>query len=394
MMRKMKVIIILFLMITVCPVTVHGVGEDNSLDVQQDYIEEQLNNLNIEEMERIIKEEPEVFEYFSDISVKDFIQSLLKGENVLDVKNIFKGIMSIFFAEVIENLNILIQIIVITIICALLINLQGAFEKESVGEIALFACYIILASLVIKTFVLCIELGQNTVNRMVDFMQIILPILFTLLVAIGGATTKLLFNPVIIGIINLISIAIKNFVFPLIFFSFIIGIISKMSSKIQFSKLSELLRQIVVIVISISMVIFIGVMSIYGVGAKIDGVSIRTAKFAVDNFVPIIGKFLSDAVETVVGCSAVLKNAIGLVGVFSIFLICIVPTLKIIALIFMYKIAVVVIEPIADKNVVSFFEEVSKSLLLILVSILAVATMFFITISIIIEAGNATLMLR
>ncbi|HLR34346.1 MAG TPA: hypothetical protein VK071_03340 [Tissierellales bacterium] len=53
-----------------------------------------------------------------------------------------------------------------------------------------------------------------------------------------------------------------------------------------------------------------------------------------------------------------------------------------------------VIEPIADKNVVSFFEEVSKSLLLILVSILAVATMFFITISIIIEAGNATLMLR
>ncbi|HLR36292.1 MAG TPA: stage III sporulation protein AE, partial [Tissierellales bacterium] len=321
MMRKMKVIIILFLMITVCPVTVHGVGEDNSLDVQQDYIEEQLNNLNIEEMERIIKEEPEVFEYFSDISVKDFIQSLLKGENVLDVKNIFKGIMSIFFAEVIENLNILIQIIVITIICALLINLQGAFEKESVGEIALFACYIILASLVIKTFVLCIELGQNTVNRMVDFMQIILPILFTLLVAIGGATTKLLFNPVIIGIINLISIAIKNFVFPLIFFSFIIGIISKMSSKIQFSKLSELLRQIVVIVISISMVIFIGVMSIYGVGAKIDGVSIRTAKFAVDNFVPIIGKFLSDAVETVVGCSAVLKNAIGLVGVFSIFLI-------------------------------------------------------------------------
>ncbi len=394
MMRKMKVIIILFLIITVCPVTVHGVEEDDSLDIQQDYIEEQLNNLNIEEMERIIKEEPEVFEYFTDISVKDFIQSLLKGENILDVKNIFKGVMSIFFAEVIANLNILIQIIVITIICALLINLQGAFEKESVGEIALFACYIILASLVIKTFLLCTELGQNTVNRMVDFMQIILPILLTLLVAIGGATTKLLFNPVIIGIINLISIAIKNFVFPLIFFSFIIGIISRMSSKIQFSKLSELLRQIVVIVISISMVIFIGVMSIYGVGAKIDGVSIRTAKFAVDNFVPIIGKFLSDAVETVVGCSAVLKNAIGLVGVFSIFLICIVPTLKIIALIFMYKVAVVVIEPIADKNVVSFFEEVNKSLLLILVSILAVATMFFITISIIIEAGNATLMLR
>src|SRR5699024_7962214 len=256
-------------------------------------------------------------------------------------------------------------IVVITIICALLINLQGAFEKDSVGEIGLFACYIILASLVIKSFVICIDLGQNTVNKMVDFMQIILPILLTLLVAIGGVTSKLLFNPVIIGIINLISVAIKSFVFPLIFFSFIIGIISKMSKKIQFTKLSELLRQMIIIVISISMVIFIGVMSIYGIGAKIDGVSIRIAKFAVDQFVPIIGKFLSDAVETVIGCSGILKNAIGLVGVFSLFLICIVPIFKIIALIFIYKVAIVVIEPIADKNITSFFDEVSKSLLLI-----------------------------
>src|SRR5699024_6816672 len=390
--KRVRILIYLFIIIILFPENIYGV-EDSS-KIPQEYVEEQLKSFNIEELENIIMEEPEINEYFPKISVKNYLQSLLKGENIVDIRKVLMSVIGIFFAEVIENLNILIQIVVITIICALLINLQGAFEKESVGEIALFACYIILASLVIKTFVLCIELGQNTVNRMVDFMQIILPILFTLLVAIGGATTKLLFNPVIIGIINLISIAIKNFVFPLIFFSFIIGIISKMSSKIQFSKLSELLRQIVVIVISISMVIFIGVMSIYGVGAKIDGVSIRTAKFAVDNFVPIIGKFLSDAVETVVGCSAVLKNAIGLVGVFSIFLICIVPTLKIIALIFMYKIAVVVIEPIADKNVVSFFEEVSKSLLLILVSILAVATMFFITISIIIEARNATLMLR
>lgn len=391
--KRVRILIYLFIIITLFPVNIYGV-EDSDDKLPQVYVEEQLKNFNIEELENIIIEEPEISEYFPDISLKNYLQSLFKGENIVDVKNVFKGVLGIFFAEVIENLNILIQIVVITIICALLINLQGAFENDSVGEIGLFACYIILASLVIKSFVICIDLGQNTVNKMVDFMQIILPILLTLLVAIGGVTSKLLFNPVIIGIINLISVAIKSFVFPLIFFSFITGIISKMSKKIQFTKLSELLRQIIVIVISISMVIFIGVMSIYGIGAKIDGVSIRTAKFAVDQFVPIIGKFLSDAVETVIGCSGILKNAIGLVGVFSLFLICIVPIFKIIALIFIYKVAIVVIEPIADKNIISFFEEVSKSLLLILVSILAVATMFFITISIIIEAGNTTLMLR
>lgn len=391
--KRVKVQIFIFMIIILFPIESFALEDENS-GFHESYIEEQLNNLNIEEIDRFIREEPEIHKYFPNISVENTLQSLIKGESIFDFKQVFIGLLEIFFSEVLGNLNILIQIIVITIISALLINLQGAFEKDSVGEIGLFTCYLILASLVIKSFVICINLGQNTVNKMVDFMQIILPVLLTLLVAIGGVTTKLLFNPIVIGIINLISIAIKNFVFPVIFFSFIIGIISKISERVQFNKLSELLRQIIVAVISISMVIFIGIMSIYGIGAKIDGVSIRTAKFAVDQFVPIIGKFLSDAVETVVVYSGVLKNAIGLVGVLSLFLICIVPIFKIIALIFIYKVATVIIEPIADENVVNFFEEVNKSLLLILVCILAITIMFFITISIIIEAGNTTLMLR
>ncbi len=396
MMKKIVILIFLCFFILLYSKKTYGIKfkYDEDENFQENYIDKQMDILNIKELEKIIEDDQLIFEYFPKIAVKDFIHALLKGENILDVKRILKGIMAIFLNVVVENLNLLVQIIVITIICALLINLQGAFQNDSVSDIALFACYIILSTLVIKSFIICIDLGQNTVNRMVDFMQIILPILLTLLVAVGGSTTKLLFNPIIIGVVNIISISIKNIVFPLIFFSFIVGLISRMSSKIQFSKLSELMRQVVVVLISISMTIFIGVMSVYGIGAKVDGISIKTAKFAVDKFVPIIGKFLSDAVETMVGCSAILKNAIGFVGVFSIFLICIMPIMKIMALMFIYRVAIVLIEPISDKNIINFLNEISKSLLLILVSILAVAIMFFITISIIIEAGNTTLMLR
>src|SRR5699024_11936825 len=89
----------------------------------------------------------------------------------------------------------------------------------------------------------------------------------------------------------------------------------------------------VITVIGASLTVFIGIMSMYGIASKVDGVTVRTAKFAVDKFVPIVGKFLSDAMDTVVGCSAVLKNAVGVIGLFTLFLICIIPIIKIVALI-------------------------------------------------------------
>lgn len=132
----------------------------------------------------------------------------------------------------------------------------------------------------------------------------------------------------------------------------------------------------------------------YGIASKVDGVTVRTAKFAMDKFIPIVGGFLSDAMDTVVGCSAVLKNAVGVIGLFTLFLICIIPVIKIIALIFIYKVVIAVIEPVSTVKIGECLVEVSKSLLLLLASLLAVSIMFFITITIIVEAGNVTMMLR
>lgn len=52
------------------------------------------------------------------------------------------------------------------------------------------------------------------------------------------------------------------------------------------------------------MTAFVGIMTVRGITSKsIDEVTAKTAKFAVDNFVPVVGKSLSDAVATVAGYS-------------------------------------------------------------------------------------------
>lgn len=396
--RRIIVFALLFILISYKWTYAQGTGDFEIVEdsnVFDNFMREQLDSLNIKELELVLEDLKRGNEdYFPSMNIKDYILSVLRGDVSLDFGGMARGVIKTMLDEVISNLSLIIQILVVTIACSILTNLQTSFEEDSIAQLGHYACYIILSMMIINSFVLAIGLAKDTVTKMVDFMEVILPILLVLLTAVSGTGTRLLFHPMVIGTVNIIGNLIKSLVFPLILFTFIVGIISNISQKAQFTKLSELLRQIVVFILGGAFTIFVAIITIYGIGSNLDGITIRTAKFAVDNFIPIIGKFLSDAVETVVGGSAILKNGIGIVGLIALFLIILFPAVKILVLIFVYKLIAALVQPIVTDNISDCLGEVSKDLIMVLVGILTVATMFFITITVIVEAGNAALMFR
>lgn len=359
-------------------------------------IRSQVDNLNMKELEEIVKEiNKDTGEILPDISLKDNIVSIAKGGDVISFKSLSKGISSYFLRELTENWKILSKILFLSIICSVLVNMQSTFEKETVGELSFHVCYLVLVGLSINSFMITIKIASEAIDQMVLLMQALLPALMLLLLAIGGITSSSLFQPIILGSISAVSTLMKDLVLPLILISSVIGIVSNISEKLQISKLSEFIRRGVIYIIGISITLFMGTMTIKGaIGSKIDGLTIRTAKFAVNKFIPIVGNFLSDTMETVVGCSMVIKNAVGIFGLLALFLITIVPVIKITALILVYKFTIVVVEPIANKRIVNCLSDISKSLTLVLATVAIVGIMFFIVISIIIGTGNATVMLR
>ncbi len=385
-MKKVYIIIIVYMLISGSFVY----GEDESLSI----IENQMNTLNINEIEKILDDTIKESEILPKVDTKNLILRLIKGEISLSLSDIAKSISMMFFRELRMSLGLLAKILVITLISSLLTNLQSTFENGSIAELGNYISFVLIAILVISSFNQTMELAKGAIDKMVGFMQAVLPILLTLLTAASGPNTRMLFHPMIIMTVNLIGSLVKTIIIPLIFFSFIISIVSNISNRIEFSKLSELGRQLITFIITGSLTLFIGIITIYGLGSKIDGLTIRTAKFAVDKFIPIVGGFLADAVEAVVGCSAILKNGLGFIGLLVLLFICILPVIKILVVLLLYKIIAVVIQPIGSSNLVEFFNQVGKSLLLILISLISTATMFFITITIIVEAGNNLLMLR
>lgn len=326
--------------------------------------------------------------------LKELALDITKGENVFKKDTVYNSAKNLFFREIKNNISILWKIFIITMFSSVLTNLQHSFQDSSISEIANYVIYILIAALVISSFIQTMDIVKQSVERMTNIMELLLPIIMSLLIISSGPSSRILFHPMLLGTVNIVGILAKNIILPLINFSFVLAVLSNLSSGIQLNKLSELSRKIIIYIISIGFTIFIGLLTIYGFSNKIDGLSIRTAKFAVDKFIPIVGGFLSDAVDTVISSTAILKNGIGIIGLFILVLIIISPLIKITSIVLMYSLIGAIVQPIVSKNITDFFADVSKTLLLVLVTTLSIGTMFFITITILVDTGNSLLMLR
>lgn len=362
--------------------------------ILEDMVDSQLELEDHNEINKFIEELTRENEINFKGNIKDILLKLLKGERVIDFQDFKEGLKKIFLREISISLKLLSKILIITILSSILTNLQNNFQQSSISQFANYFTYILIAILVVTSFSEIMEMAQLSVERMINFMEVLLPILLTLMVVTGGPNTRIIFHPVILASVNIMGLVIKNIIFPLIYFSFILNILSNLSKQNELNKLSELSRKIIVFIISAAFTIFIGLLTIYGLSNKIDGLTIRTAKFAVDSFLPIVGGFLSDAVDAVIGSSVILKNGIGIVGLFIIVLIILSPLIKVTILLLIYSITEAIIQPIASKNIVKFFGDNSKTLLLILISMVSIGVMFFITITVVVDTSNNLLMLR
>jgi stage III sporulation protein AE len=360
-------------------------------------LEEQINSDETRQLEDQINKysNSESKELLPDFNPKSIINDISKGKFDFSIKGLLDRVGRYFFKEIYLNINILIKLMVLVVLCAVLKNLQGSFLSESVGELAFYACYIVIVSILIISLNSALDLGRGIIDNMVGFMHATIPVLITLLISGGNITSGGVFQPILIMIVEISATVMKNFFIPLIFLSTVLSIVDNISGKIQVSKLASFFKQIGTWSLGLILTAFIAVLTIQSsVGAVVDGVTGKTAKFAIGAFIPVAGKYLADAADTVIGCTLLIKNAAGVAVMLAIVSICLIPIIKIFALIALYRITCVLIEPIAEKRIVNCISDMAGSLTFVLGIVASVAFMFLLTVTAIITAGSLSAAVR
>lgn len=386
-----RFLIIIFMALFLISSTVFAKLGDVDIATQQQQTVD-LNQLK-ETIEKVVG--PETNELAPQFKLDALIKDITSGNVSFSLKDMLNRVIKYLFKEIYANLGMMTKIIVLVLVCALLQNLQSSFGKEGVGEIAFYSCYILLAAILIKNFIMLINLGKVVIDNMVLFMQSFVPTVFALLMLTGNVTTTSVLQPGMIFGMGIMSTIIKTVIIPLILCYTVLAIVNNISNKVQVSKIADFIKNVGIWSIGILLTIFIAIIELQSTVTSVaDGITARTAKFAVGNFIPVVGKALSDAVDTVIGYSILLKNSVSVVGMLVIVLICAIPIIKLFAMVIVYKLTAAMIQPISDERIVKCISEMATSLTFIAGAVLSVAVMFIISISITMNAGNASAMMR
>ncbi|MBD7914483.1 stage III sporulation protein AE [Clostridium sp. Sa3CUN1] len=329
-------------------------------------------------------------EILNDLDPVEYIKGYIEnGEGGFSFKTIINAISSFLFKEIKTVLSLSISIIVIAIICSLIKNLQSAFSNEGISNIAFFACYAILIIILSKSFIVSINIAIDIIKDLSEFMGAILPVLVIMLGSIGGFTQAATMDPIIMGATLLIPRIYTTVIIPLILITFVLEFTNNISSEYKIDNLCKLIKQTTIWMQGIILTIFIGLLTVRGItSSTIDAVTLKTAKFAIDNFIPIVGKAFSDAIASVAGYSLVIKNAVSSIGLVIIIFMMLYPIIKLILLSFVYKLTAAVIEPISDKRITNAIGAAGNSLVLLMSCVLSVSLMFFVLLAIMASAGK------
>ena len=360
-------------------------------DTEDDVINSQMDSFNISNF--IDEANKYSNDILKDIDIQELLNNAIKGE--LDTNQLLKNIFPLLGTEIKESLKVMGSILIIVLIHSVLKSISDNLNNKSVAQITYYVQYILIATVIMTNFSSIITLTKEAVGNMISFIQLLFPLLMTLMLASGSAVSVNLVQPIILFIINLISNIFQSIIIPIILVGTALAIVSKISDRIQIDKLSKFLKSSSVWVIGILLTIFVGVLSIEGtLGSSVDGITAKTAKAAVSSFIPVVGKVLGDDVDTVIGCSAILKNAIGIVGVIVVIAICITPILKLAIITIIYHLTAALCEPIADSKIVSLISQMADTFKILLAIVCSISVMLIIGITLVVNISNTGLMYR
>ncbi len=356
----------------------------------ENIIDAQLESMDLSELEDVMEQALSENGILENMTVDGIVDALINGQPVFNSEKIIENMINLFLMEVRSALFVGVQILAICIAIGLLTNLSNSFGNKTVSSLGTIICSFIIIALCTGNFYQTYEYCRQTMDIMTNSMEILLPVMIPLLMATGGVSSGSIMDPVIIGAVTGFNFVMQHFVLPLVFLSAVFILINSITEKDYVKKLSVFLRRSALFITGLTITVYSGITAIQGIVTKsADGLLAKTARFSIDNFVPIVGGFAADSLDMVISCISVIKSAVGIIGIIIILGLMIVPVVKILAVAVIYKVVAIAAEPVASKNISDSLNEIGTAAITMTVVLGVGALMFLIFITVLMGLGGS-----
>lgn len=332
-------------------------------------------------------------EIMPDFNPKQLLRDINSGNISISLKDILKYLLKLLLDEIYAGIKLMAIVLTMSVLSSYLSELKSSFGGESVATVAFYTCYIIIAGVAATAFYEAASCVSETVSSIAFFMRVLVPVMVTTLMTSGAIISATVFEPTLIAIVEIGVWVIDGLFLPLVMISTALNIVNGMSQKFKTDKMVLLINNGVKWGLSVMLTIFVsitGLKSIASSGA--DALTIKLSKFAASNLIPMVGGILAESVETVMGCSVVIKNSVGILGIICLIVIVLMPIIKISSILILFRITAAIIEPISDIKISDCMTRLAGSVSSLFSMLTATTVMFIIIITIMINAGSSAVM--
>lgn len=381
-----KILVILSLLLSILSIVGLCVAENDDPEQQLiDNVEQNVDDLDLGSLQGLLQGlDSNLFD-----SLKDTIIDIAQGEQKLTFDDAVRLITQRVFSALTGVLPIVVSIVGISLITSLLNGLTSGFLSNPTKELIGFVSYCAIAVIILTRAMSLVNDTAAIVGTIKQFMQLVFPILLTIITVVGGANSSAVFQPMMSVLTTSITTFVVQIIMPMVVVVIVFTMISSLSNGVKLSKLTSFFSSGIKYSLTAVFSLFVTFLTAQGLtGGIIDTVSIKTAKFAMQSYVPIVGGYLSDGFDLMMASFVLIKNSLGLISLFALLIMIASPLVNIIVFSLGLKLASGIIEPIGDSKISKMIFDLSKNVNILLAIILGVAFMFVTTITLIIYACN------
>lgn len=323
------------------------------------------------------------------LSFSELVGRLTSGDIQGVLESLKEYLLNQIFYELRSNRSLLVQMVGIVFISAVFTNFSMAFSKTFVAETGFYLTYMVLFSLLLTSFMTAARMASGLMENMLRFMSALVPVFCLSVTFTGNIQSGIWYQQAMVTGITVVQWVISRFVLSLIHMYVLISLVNQLSKEDSLSKCADLIKTVAGWSIKTVLGVILGLNFIQSlVMPAFDSLKNGWA-MRVTSAVPGVGDAMGTAMQTVIGSAVLIKNGIGAAGLIVLAFLFLIPAVKLAVIVLMYQAAQALVQPVADKRMLTCLHSVSEGVLLLLKVQGMVFILFFLSMAMMTAASGA-----
>jgi stage III sporulation protein AE len=293
-----------------------------------------------------------------------------------------KGLTGALSGELDRGGTLLAQVVLIGFVGAVFSNVSSVFKGGQISDAGFFVTYLLLFTCLAGGFLSSLNLAQQVLNSIFEFMRLLMPAYYIVVAFSGGSISALALYEAMMAGMTLLQWLCGSFLLPAVKIYVLLVLGDHAMKELVLTRLSELTEQTVVWSLKTLAGAVIGFQLLQSmVLPYADALGSSTAKRLVGS-IPGFGQGAGAVAQMVLGSGVLMKNSMGAAGVVALAVISMIPVLKLVILMVLYQWVAAMMQPVCDKRMVSCVAGVSRGHKLLLQVVLYSMFLFMLSIAI------------